>query len=194
MRVYREQGGAVNEHVAPDRRHVARTELRDWITKHYPHDRPPTLFDATDRATNTAIKTADFETLQADRDAARSELKKMAERARETVEKISTLQGERDSLASMVEKMNVPGARNETTYLNIIGGLLGLMLGKSPAGKQQSIFDNQSMVIAALLGNYSGRPGISDSNLEKYFADGHPNSPTCGHLKIPHPERGEMTN
>jgi transcriptional regulator with XRE-family HTH domain len=23
--------------------------------------------------------------------------------------------------------------------------------------------------------------------------DGHPNSPTCGHLKFPHPERGEMT-
>nr|WP_296505903.1 type II toxin-antitoxin system prevent-host-death family antitoxin [Rhodoferax sp.] len=23
--------------------------------------------------------------------------------------------------------------------------------------------------------------------------DGHPNSPTCGHLKFPHPERSEMT-
>jgi len=23
--------------------------------------------------------------------------------------------------------------------------------------------------------------------------DGHPNSPTCGHLKFPHPERGELT-
>ena len=28
----------------------------------------------------------------------------------------------------------------------------------------------------------------------KLIPDGHPNSPTCGHLKIPHPERGEMTN
>jgi len=27
----------------------------------------------------------------------------------------------------------------------------------------------------------------------KLIPDGHPNSPTCGHLKFPHPECGEMT-
>ena len=79
--------------------------------------------------------------------------------------------GERDSLAAMVEKMNVPGARAETTYLNIIGGLLGLMLGKSPAGVQQSVFQNQGAIISALLAHHGSKPGISDSTLENKFAD-----------------------
>jgi len=169
--VYREQGRAVTEHVAPERRHVARTELRDWITRHYPDQRPPTLFDATERATHTAIKTADFEALQADRDAARAELEKAGKWAREAVEKMTALQGERDSLAAMVEKMNAPGARAETTYLNIIGGLLGLMLGKSPAGIAQSVFQNQGAIISALLAHHGDKPGISDSTLENKFAE-----------------------
>lgn len=67
------------------------------------------------------------------------------------------------------DKAITPRERN--TYQNIIGGLLGLMLGKTPAGKSQSVFENQSMVIAAMLGNYPGKPGVSDSNLEKYFAE-----------------------
>ena len=35
LAVYREQGGAVKDHVAPERRHVSRSELRDWIAKHF---------------------------------------------------------------------------------------------------------------------------------------------------------------
>jgi trimeric autotransporter adhesin len=33
---------------------------------------------------------------------------------------------------------------------------------------------------------------IADSDLSASTPDGHPNSPTCGHLKFPHPERGVM--
>jgi hypothetical protein len=71
--------------------------------------------------------------------------------------------------SSEPDKPMTPRERN--TYQNIIGGLLGLMLGKTPAGKPQSVFQNQSMVIAAMLGNYPDTPGVSDSNLEKYFAE-----------------------
>lgn len=60
--------------------------------------------------------------------------------------------------------------RAETTYLNIIGAMLALMLGKSPAGKPQSIFDNQAAIIDALLGHYEGKPGISKRTLEDKFA------------------------
>jgi len=42
--------------------------------------------------------------------------------------------------------------------------------------------------------------GVGDVDISATIAfhrshgpDGHPNSPTCGHLKFPHPERGEMT-
>ncbi len=58
----------------------------------------------------------------------------------------------------------------ETTYLNIIGGLLALMLGKSPAGKAQSVFDNQAAIISALLAHHANKPGIAQRTLEEKFA------------------------
>lgn len=60
-------------------------------------------------------------------------------------------------------------ARAETTYLNIIGGLLELMLGRTPAGKPQSAFDSQAAIADALLAHYSGQPGISKRTLDEKF-------------------------
>jgi hypothetical protein len=62
------------------------------------------------------------------------------------------------------------GMRAETTYLNIIGGLLGLMLSKSPAGKPYSSFESQAAIILALLAHHDGKPGISPRTLEDKFA------------------------
>lgn len=64
------------------------------------------------------------------------------------------------------------GHRAETTYLNIIGGLLGLLLGKTPSGRDNSVFKNQAAVIEALLGHYPGKPGVSKRTLEDRFAKG----------------------
>lgn len=64
-----------------------------------------------------------------------------------------------------------PGERAETTYLNIIGGLLNLMLSKTPAGKPQSVFSSQSAIIDTLLAHYSGNSGISKRTLEEKFAE-----------------------
>jgi hypothetical protein len=61
-------------------------------------------------------------------------------------------------------------SRAETTYLNIIGGLLALMLGKSLAGTRQSIFNNQTAIIDALLAHYPDKPGIAQRTLEGKFA------------------------
>lgn len=67
-------------------------------------------------------------------------------------------------------------SRAETTYLNIIGGLLALMLGKSPAGKPQSVFNDQTAIISALLAHYGEgseqktKQGITKRTLEEKFA------------------------
>ncbi len=63
------------------------------------------------------------------------------------------------------------GPRAQTTYENIIGGLLALMLGKSPAGKRQSVFDNQAAIINALLANFPDKSGMAQRTLEEKFAD-----------------------
>jgi len=166
----RENGKVTDEHIAPERRHVSREHLRAWIAKEHPADKPAFLFDEIERKTHAAINADAYRALQADRDAARAELEKAKAWAAETIREMDAMRGERDSLRAMVEKMNTPGERAETTYLNIIGAMLALMLGKSPAGNPQSVFDNQAAIIAALLGHHEGKPGIAARTLEDKFA------------------------
>lgn len=61
--------------------------------------------------------------------------------------------------------------RSETTYLTIIGALLALVLGKTPAGKPQSVFNSQAAIIDALLAHHANVPGISKTTLEVKFAE-----------------------
>jgi hypothetical protein len=61
--------------------------------------------------------------------------------------------------------------REETTYLNIIGGLLHLMRAVTPAGKPQSVFESESAIVGALLAEFSGKPGITKRTLEGKFAE-----------------------
>lgn len=166
----RENGKVTDEHIAPERRHVSREHLKAWIAKEHPADKPAFLFDEVERKTHSSINADTFRALQADRDAARAELEKVKAWAAETSREMDAMRGERDSLRAMVDKASAPGERAETTYLNIIGAMLALMLGKSPAGKPQSVFDNQAAIIAALLGHYEGKPGISARTLEDKFA------------------------
>ena len=159
------------DHVAKERLTVRHTDLKAWMAKHYPDQKPPFLFDAVERSTHTAINADSFRTLQADRDGLKSRVEKAIDAYQVLRQERDRIEGERASLAAMVEKMNVPGARAETTYLNIIGGLLGLMLGKSPAGKSQSVFQNQGMVIAAMLAHHGHLAGVSDTTLQNKFAE-----------------------
>lgn len=171
--VCRENGksfGGTTHYVAPERRHVTRQNLKEWIAREFPADKPAFLFDEVERKTHSAINADAFQALQADRDAVKAELEKANARAADTMAEMNAMRGERDSLRAMVDKMSAPGERAETTYLNIIGGLVELMLGKSPAGKVQSVFDNQAAIIDALLGHHSGKPGISPRTLEEKFA------------------------
>lgn len=168
--VYREQGGACPDHVAPDRRHVSRAELRGWISKHYPDQKPSALFDEAERTTHPAINADAFRALQADRDAARAELKKAEKWGHEILAERDALRLERDQLRALIDKMGEPGERAETTFLNIIGALLGLLLGKTPAGKPQSVYDSQASIISALLAHYGNKPGIAPRTLEEKFA------------------------
>jgi len=167
----RENGKVTDDHIAPERRHVSREHLKAWIAKEHPADKPAFLFDEIERKTHAAINADAFRALQVDRDAARAELEKVKAWAADTIREMDAMRGERDSLRAMVDKANAPGGRSEKTYLNIIGGLLALMLGKSPAGKPQSSFENQGAIISAMLGHYGHIKGMGDSNLEKIMAD-----------------------
>lgn len=171
LTVCREKGVPVDDHVAPEQRHVRRADLKAWMEKEFPADKPAYLFDEIERKTHAAINIEAFQALQVERNALKARLN-------EVTQKVDEIITERDALKACLDKMtaaqaakNAPSERAETTYLNIIGGMLNLMLGKSPAGNPQSVFQNQAAIISALLGHYEGKPGISDRTLEAKFAE-----------------------
>lgn len=167
----RENGKVTEDHIAPERRHVSREQLKAWVAKEHPADKPAFLFDEVERSTHSAINADAYRALQADRDAARLELTKAKARVIEANSEIDAMRGERDSLRAIVEKQAPLGPRAETTYLNIIGALMGLMLGATPGGQKGSIYGTQGAIISALLAHHSGKPGISDTTLEQKFAE-----------------------
>ncbi|MHB8744562.1 MAG: cell division protein ZapB [Sulfuricaulis sp.] len=161
---------APNDHVAPERRTVSREALKNWIAIAFPASKPAFLFDEVERSTHSAINADTFRTLQADRDALNSRLEKSSEAYRAIKHERDALEAERNSLRAMVDKQTTPGDRAETTYLNIIGALLGLLLGKSPSGNPYSSFTSQAAIISALLAHHDDKPGISARTLEDKLA------------------------
>jgi hypothetical protein len=118
------------------------------------------------------LKEADtFRALQADRDALKARIDKATEMYRTVKQERDDLESERNSLRAMVDKQAAPGERAETTYLNIVGGLLALLTGKTTVGEPQSVFASQAAVISALLAHHEGKPGISARTLEDKFAE-----------------------
>ncbi|MGH8541761.1 MAG: protein kinase [Stenotrophobium sp.] len=158
------------EQVAKHRLTIRHADLKAWMAKHYPGQKPAFLFDETERATHAAINADSFHALQADREALVQRLEKAKSEYLKLKASYDKEQGEIASLRAMADKQSAPGERAEATYLNIIGGLLSLMLGKSPAGKPHSVFDSQAAIISALLVYHEGKPGIAARTLEEKFA------------------------
>ncbi len=63
-----------------------------------------------------------------------------------------------------------PSGSGKTTILNIVGGLLTLLLGKSPNGIPYSSFETLESVISALIAHYGDKSGISERTLWAKFS------------------------
>ena len=66
----------------------------------------------------------------------------------------------------------IPEERQKTTYLNIIGALINLMLEKTPGGQHYSKFKTQNDIITKLILLNKSKSGISKRTLEKLFSQG----------------------
>lgn len=141
---------------------VRHVDLKAWMSHYYPGERPPFLFDGIERELHPAVSVATLNVLLADREAAKLQLAELAQLH-------AVLQAQHEALAKeraiRKDDAREPGLRSESTYLNIIGGLLTLLLGKSPAGSAYSSFRSVDAVVSALLAHYEGRPGISERTL-----------------------------
>lgn len=167
----RENGKVVQEHVAPERRHVSRQHLKDWIAAQFPADKPAFLFDEVERSTHPSLKTDVYLTLQAERDALKARIEKATAEYLKLREERDGLRAENTLLKEQAEVKNALGPRAETTYLNILGAMVEIFLSKTPAGKPHSVFTSRTAVIDAIVAAYDGKPGISKRGLEQKFAD-----------------------
>ncbi len=131
-------------------------------------ERPSFLFASWEHDLQPAVSLNTLQVLSADREALRLQL---LERDGEIDALRNELVDATRKLASMaLSTEEALRPRSEGTYLNIVGGLLGLLLGKSPAGKPFSSFGTTESIVSALLAHHSGRPGMSERTLRAKFA------------------------
>jgi hypothetical protein len=164
------------EHVAYERRHVYGLDLKEWAKAIAPSERPAFLFDEVERGIHTGITQEAYQSLKAPYDAKVQKLEKANERIRELEEDKGNVEVERNSMESMVDRTSAqlasapPGERSETTYLNIIAGLVRLLTPSSVQDLAGARYESQATVIAALLEAFPSKPGLSQRTLQERFA------------------------
>ncbi len=162
-----------DDHVARHRLTVRHTDLKAWMAKHFPDQKPKFLFDEIERTTHSAINADSFRALQADLKAAQGRIDKATDIYREQKAKIDELNAECERLRVVANANDVPGTRSESTYLNIIGGLVELMLETTPGGRKGSVYESQASIVSALLERHKDKAGISKTTIELRFAAAH---------------------
>jgi len=127
------------------------------MRRYYPEHRPGFLFSRSERIAHPIITLETGQALLAERQAMQVELEQYRRR-------IKTLSKQSVSSPSGISR------RAETTYLNIIGAMLELMLGRSPSGRRYSSFDTQEAIISTLIACHGDRMGLSERTLHGKFA------------------------
>lgn len=148
-------------------RHV---DLKAWMAHAYPTEKPDFLFNAIERRLCDSISVEAVQTLLADREALKIRLANQAKVSERLQTQLDTLRQEREADARQDKQAQEASPRSESTYLNIVAGLLSLLLGHSPSGRPYSNFNTQEAVISAMIAHHSDRLGISQSTLENKFA------------------------
>jgi hypothetical protein len=147
---------------------VRHLDLKKWMREQYPDLRPPFLFSKIERISHPFISADSGAALLVEIRALKAELTHTKQQFHALHEKHHGLMKRYEHLGDRHE--SVLTDRSETTYQNIIGAMLDLLLGQSPGGANYSSFRTQESVISALVANYGGIMGITDRTLQGKFA------------------------
>ncbi|PMR75293.1 receptor protein-tyrosine kinase [Billgrantia endophytica] len=149
-------------------RHV---DLRRWMQRYYPNQKPSFLFDDLERQLHPAITLQSVQALLIERDVWRDKFNHADRRLQSLKDTHQALTQQHASLLGKISQPNEMSHRAEATYLHIIGGLVHLMLSTSPSGIPYSNFKTQDAIISALVAHHGNLLGISQSTLENKFAE-----------------------
>ena len=148
---------------------VRHVDLKRWMRTHYPEHRPGFLFSRGERMTHPFITMETGQAMLVERLALQAALEQTKREMHELQEQRDTLL--KQSTVMLATTQSEISERAETTYLNIIGGMLTLMLGQSPSGRPYSSFRTQEAIVTALLAHYRGTMGITERTLNGKFAN-----------------------
>ena len=146
-------------------RHV---DLKRWMRDQYPEQRPAFLFSRRERIAHPIITLETGQAMLVERKALKAELKQCRRQ-------LEMLQEQHHVLSKQIEVTPAGNEcsitdRAESTYQHIIGGMLDLILGQSPAGTPYSSFRTQEAIVSALIAHHGGIMGITERTLNGKFA------------------------
>jgi len=127
------------------------------MRRYYPEHRPGFLFSRSERLAHPTITLEAGQAILVERFAMQAELAQCRR-------KIAAFSKQSSANRSSMSE------RAETTFLNVIGAMLELMLGQSPGGIAYSNFKTQAAVVSALIAHHNGKMGISERTLNGKFA------------------------
>ncbi|MGP5328212.1 hypothetical protein [Pseudomonas helleri] len=156
-------------YVEPHQLTLRHADLRQWMQVYYPHQKPSFLFEPN-RDDLEKVSLGAFLSLQADRDTLLRELKVIQHNHEKILTDLQRIGLDPNNLNAMLVAHETLSERSEVTFLNIIGALLNLFLGESPAGNSLSVFKSQSAIVDAVITRYSEVPGLSKRTLDEKFA------------------------
>lgn len=147
---------------------IRHTDLKFWMRTHYPEHRPSFLFCRCERIAHPVITIETGRAMLVERQALQSALEQSLRELHALQEQNEALL--KQTLATPVYDQNPLSDRAEATYLNIIGSMLELMLGRSPSGTPYSKFKTQEAVVSAMVAHHRGVMGIAERTLNGKFA------------------------
>jgi len=144
---------------------VRHVDLKRWMLRTYPEQRPAFLFSRHERIAHPVITLEAGHALLVEREALKSQL----EQCRHQLHQLQEQQKKQGS-PNLTCALCPLSDRAETTYLNIIGAMLALMLGRTPSGAPYSSFNSQEAIIGTLIAHHDKLMGITERTLQAKFA------------------------
>lgn len=142
------------DHVAPHRVTVRHNDLKLWIAKYYPDQKPNFLFDEVERTTHSAINKDAFIALQVERDALKARIEKAEVWAKDTQSKQKELNAENVLLRSQValNKDSLNGSERETLLVIIAALAKEANVDIAKTSKTGVHIENMTQLIGARIG------------------------------------------
>jgi hypothetical protein len=157
------QSGFRLDHPSLTIRHI---DLRAWMIRYYPHERPLFLFDSTESA---VVSPDAVQTLLREKEELKASLTKREEELRH-LRNPNTTPARAGGLVARHESSSLT-LRAEATYLHIVGVMLKLLLGQSPSGQRVHPFATQEAVVNAMVDHFGKElMGITERTLHAKFA------------------------